>query len=421
MESKPIEACDELCRDPALILKERGVFDCRGKRQRAATRDDIETVLVRNCGTAQRVHFDRMDLTGADLRGVDLSGASFCGCDLTNANASPLVTKDGAEIQPESDDAIRAIQQWQSGQTESLQKKGIIVSPTSLRKAVMAGTTIANARFDYALMQHVDLREVDAEGASFYKTKLVAANMRFGRKWVRVDLRGADLNNADLFGSWFEFTQFEGAAWGRDWVVKQEKKAIRADLELTERISQWEEAVLVYRELARVHESIGAGYVAGQFRFLRERAETRLLQQRALRQEAGQELIGQVRSQFRSKSNRQYRAWLWRRCALESLHGYGERPLRVLRAMVLVVTFCSLAHFEQTSFDPSGVGVLEFLKRALQAVYVSAVSTAAPGYFSWGNTSELSGLRWYLGGVQSFFGILMNALFIVTFVRRWVR
>ena len=230
MEGNPIEACDELRRDPALILQERGVFDCRGNRQRAATREDIQAVLERNRKTSQAVRFDRMDLTGADLRGVDLSGASFCGCDLTNANASPLVTKHGAEIQPESDDAIRAIQQWQSGQTESLQKKGIKVSPTSLKKAVMAGTTIANARFDYALMQHVDLREVDAEGASFYKTNLFAANMRIGRKWVRVDLRGADLNNADLFGSWFEFCQFEGVDWGRGWVVKQEKKVTRASL-----------------------------------------------------------------------------------------------------------------------------------------------------------------------------------------------
>ena len=422
MEGNPFSTFEELRHDPFQILQARKVLDSGGSRLRAATRADIMAVLEQNEGTAHGIRFERIDLTGADLRGIDLSGALLCGCDLTNANASPLVTRNGDAIQPEHEDAILAIEQWESGQSEDLKAKGIQVCPTSFEKAMMVGATLTNAKFNFARMQNANLREVDAEGTSFYKADLRNANMRIGRKWMRVDLRGAHLRNADFFGSRFDSPLLEGASWGPNWIIKQEEKAKEPNLDPTSRLSRWEDAVLVYRELARVHESIGAGYVAGQFRFLRERAQSRFVEQRALSLKAGEGLIGGARSLRRWEFVRQYcGAWWWRRCALEWLHGYGERPLRVIRAMLLVAVIFSFVHFEFTNFEPSWGGALEFLMRAVRAVYFSIVSTAAPGFFSWGSPHQLLEWRSYFGGAQSSLGIFLNALFIVTFARRWIR
>lgn len=422
VEGNLINEFDELRRDPFHILQDKKVFDSGGNRLRAATRDDIMAVLEQNDGTAHGIRFDRIDLTGADLRGLDLSGASFNGCDLTNADASPLVTRNGVVIQHEHEHAILAMEQWESRQSEDLKAKGIQVCPTSFEKAMMVGATLTNANFNFAQMEKANLREVDAEGTSFYKTDLRNANMRIGRRWTRVDLRGADLRNADFFASRFDSPLLEGTRWGRHWIIKQEERARRPNLDPTSRMSRWEDAVLVYRELVRVHESIGAGYVAGQFRYRREWAQSRFVEQRALRLKAGVGLIGWANSLRRWKFVRQYcGVWWWRRCALEWLHGYGERPLRVIRAMLLVAVIFSFVHFEFTSFEPSWGGALEFLIRTVRAVYFSSVSTAAPGFLSWGNSRQLLEWQSYFGGAQSSLGIFLNALFIVTFARRWIR
>ena len=409
MEIDIVQFFADMAKSPYVILQQRGVFDPNGDRRRAAKRADILAVLEQNEGTASGIKFDGLDLSGADFRGLSLSGASFVGCNLTNVIASPMVIMNGQELGFEDDRSIRAIERCEMGEGETLQCEGIEVSWTRLEKATLFGANLNYAKLNFAKMQGSYLREIRADGTSFYKADLKNADICFGRL-VQVDLREADLGNADLYGAQIETTLLESALWGDKRVVRQERKAEDDNLGQQERVRYWEEAVQVYRELARAHEWAGVGFVAGEFRYLRERAQSKLIRRRGLRLPAS-------RKPNRWKGRV---VWLWRRWALEWLHGYGERPWRVLRAVGLVMVIVTPWYFECTSIEISRAGAVEFLTRAVHAFYFSAVSTTALGYGPWFKY-EAIGLQQYLGVAQSFVGVFLNALFVVTFVRRWMR
>ena len=112
--------------------------------------------------------------------------------------------------------------------------------------------------------------------------------------------------------------------------------------------------------------------------------------------------------------------WLVRRF-IDWVFGFGERPFRVVRAIAIFVIGFAPIYFVPGSFDLSLIGVGDFFIRSAEAVYFSAASTSALGYGSWVNPNNALGWRGLLGGIQSFLGIFLNALFLVTFVRRWIR
>ena len=106
---------------------------------------------------------------------------------------------------------------------------------------------------------------------------------------------------------------------------------------------------------------------------------------------------------------------------MDWLFGFGERPFRVVRAIGIVVLGFAPIYLVPSGFDFSLSGVGEFSIRLAEALYFSVASTSALGYGSWVDPNNALGWRVYLGGVQSFLGIFLNALFLVTFVRRWIR
>ena len=422
MEGNVEKMLIEVARDPFNILQERGVLGPTGSRQRAATRDDILDVLERNDGVAAGVRFDHIDLRGSDLRGLDLSGASFVGCDLTHANASPLVSEQEVTLGPEDDRATWAVERWEMRDIEAIERKGLKVSPTLLQGATLRGAILNDANFNFTQMQEACLREIRADGTFLYKANLEHADIRFGRL-VRVDLRSAKLGDADLPGAQFETTLLNNACWGEKRIVRQERNAKHPNLAPQQRETYWEEALQVYRELVRAHDTAGSGFHAGQFRYLRERAQTRLIRQKVtqLSDTRATATIGWLLSRPGWGSVRRYlKGGLGRLVFLEWLYGYGEHPWRVLCAIGLVVAIFAFAYFEYTGFEFSTDGAIRLLDRAGRALYFSAASTTALGYGPWIEHQAI-GWRAYIGIVQSFVGVFLNALFVVAFVRRWMR
>ena len=94
--------------------------------------------------------------------------------------------------------------------------------------------------------------------------------------------------------------------------------------------------------------------------------------------------------------------------ALRALFGYGEEWKRVLYWMALVVLGSAAAYYL------SGELNLPY------SLYFSVVSFTALGY---GNWVDITPQGWVqaLGAFQSFTGVFLMALLLVTFFRKWTR
>ncbi len=96
--------------------------------------------------------------------------------------------------------------------------------------------------------------------------------------------------------------------------------------------------------------------------------------------------------------------------ALRFLYGYGERPERVIGWAAAVVFGLALVHW---AFGTVAGGFLD-------ALYYSAVAFTALGYGEWAPDPQGWAGR-FLGAGESFMGVFMMALFLVTFTRKMTR
>ena len=400
------------------ILYTRGVLDEGGQQVRSVNRSDLSQVLdlLRESSKwgfpVGLVKLDNLDFCHIDLRGLDLRQTefwrlSFQGCDFSNAIGCPLVEIEGVAL-PFGDLAIEGlIELWEAGDEQQLKKRNARVKPTKLDGVWMPGARIDGADFRFARWRKAVLLHCRAQGGSFQNADFRDANLRHSQL-LEMDLRGATLDGANLFGSRIENCFLDDIHWGDKHVVFHED------------VEDWQEAWVVYRTLTRIHEQAGLEDVAGEFRYRRERAFTKVIKRRiwAAQAQVGQSRFQQWSCAVAKLSIRQTGRWVYRK-ALDWLFGYGERPWRVFGAVALIVLGCFFFYFEYTDFEWSREGWAEFGNRAGRALYFSAASTTALGYGSW--VGQGIGWRLYVGAVQSFVGIFLNALFLVTFTRRWMR
>ena len=102
----------------------------------------------------------------------------------------------------------------------------------------------------------------------------------------------------------------------------------------------------------------------------------------------------------------------------ELLFGYGERPARIAFAAAIVIFLFALMHFvfplSELSADLGAIW-----SRVWHSFYFSVVSFSTLGYGGWIETPH----TWvaYLGGLESFVGLFITAMFLVTFSRKWTR
>jgi len=95
--------------------------------------------------------------------------------------------------------------------------------------------------------------------------------------------------------------------------------------------------------------------------------------------------------------------WSW---VMRLLCGYGERYENVVVA-ALVIIFCLAIAYIFGGID------------ILHSIYFSLVSFTALGYGSW--MPEPAGWIKALGAFESFVGVFIMALFLITFVRKMTR
>ena len=422
METDPVHFFTEFMKSPVQILQSRGVFDCRGEKARPPDRADFQAVLSAHKGSTDRVRFDRLDLSDADLRGLDLSRTSFVGCDLTRADASPLVILDGQELGGRyvQDGFINEVlDRWERGEAKQLKCEGVIVKPTRLRDSLLYGATLSSANFNFALMENCRLREVRAERARFYKADLKGADLRFGN-FAQADLRRADVDNANLLDAHIDTIYLGDIRLGEKEGIRQERTAKQKDRSQHHREEDWEDAIAVYRLLARAHERIDMRDTAGEFRYQRNKAQTNLILERGVKSKRAPALrsLRWWVFAFRHGVKKDIGLWILR-LFWNLICGFGERPKRpVLCIFFIILAFIPL-YFDKTGWDLSIAGFLLFCERLPFAVFFSATSTAGIGWNSWDGEQ----MEWvkYLRVLQPVFGWLLGGLLLVTVSRRWMR
>ena len=402
------------------LLDPSGLFGSEGNQLRPITRADIEEVLneldafATNGSDPNPIMFDRLSLENADLRGLDLSEYkhlrfTFRRCNLRNVLASPHVEVHGQTLDFHDLAYLDLVGLWATGQTKQLAEFGATVRPTILDRARFDDAEMELASFTYARLAGSHLAGVVAERSVFDGCDLRGADLRFARL-SNVNLAGSNVSDANFYGAELENCSLEDVQWGRRHMVIQEKRG------------EWEHAHVVYRTLTAIHEAAGLYDAAGEFRYRRERVRTNRWRDQALGK-----TDSATRSGFRgwisiaTRSRRRALGQWLLRTFVDWLFGFGERPFRVVWALAGVVLGFALFYFIPTTWDFSGAGFVELLRRFGDALYFSAVSTTALGYGPWADPDDSLGWRVYLGVAQSFLGIFLNALFLVTFVRRLVR
>jgi hypothetical protein len=189
----------------------------------------------------------------------------------------------------------------------------------------------------------------------------------------RADLSWADLRRARLAWANVRDANLEGANWG-DYTLGEEMAG------------GFGVAASAYRTLKRWHTQAGMYEIAGEFHYREMEARRKL-------------------------------AWKERRLPyalsmylLRFLYGYGERPERVIGWAAAIVFGLALVHW---LFGTVTGGFLD-------ALYYSAVSFPALGYGAWAPEPQGWAGR-FLGAGESFIGVFMMALFLVTFTRKMTR
>ena len=242
----------------------------------------------------------------------------------------------------------------------------------NLQNVEMAGANLMEANFANSNCQNADmiaanLQEANLAGANLQGARLRMVNLRGARLWL-ADFRGTLLWNAN-----FEGAMLEGIKWAPNYVVAHE---IESD-ELKSDIEQ------IYRNLKQRHTEQGLYGIAGEF-FFREMTAKR-----------------KEMKWWPNPFNRAFSKFVSILC------GYGEKPERVVISAIVFIFGLAVAYlFGGLSLPYS--------------IYFSAVSFTALGYGSWAYTPPENWVQG-VGAFESFLGVFMMALFLITFVRKMTR
>lgn len=327
---------------------------------------DLRKANLRQCDLS------RLDLDGADLSGANLQGVRLCWGSLEAARLldADLQRADLRWAHLEAAKLDRANLDGANLRLADVEAAELALS--SLQGADLSETNLQAAYMSHANLEGARLLEAKLQGAELWHANLREANLR-GANLRGANLQGADLRRAGLVGANLRDTSLEDVNWG--------------DYALAEEIQHcFHEAASVYRALKQRHTETGIYNVAGEFHYREMEARRKL-------------------------------AWEGRRLpyavamyALRFLYGYGERPEQVIGWAGAVVFGLALVHW---IFGTVAGGFLD-------ALYFSAVSFPALGYGEWSPEPQGWAGR-FLGAAESFMGVFMMALFLVTFTRKMTR
>ena len=328
--------------------------------EKPLTREDVLR-LIDEHGGPKGLDLRQADLRQANLVALDLHGARLDGANLREARLQ------GADL------------------------RAAMLGYAKLEHAVLFGANLAAA-----ILLNADLEQAELCAAKLQRASLIQANLQgadlTGANLQGADLTGADLRTARLALANLRDTKLENANWG-DYVLGDELAAFFA----------W--AASVYRTLKQWHTQAGMYAVAGEFHY-------REMEARRKSSWTQQPLPRGVGVQVRRRLglNERRLPYALSMYALRFLYGYGERPQRVIGWAAAVVFGLTLVHW---LFGTVAGGCLD-------ALYYSAVSFTALGYGKWAPEPQGWAGR-FLGAGESFLGVFMIALFLVTFTRKMTR
>jgi hypothetical protein len=339
-----------------------------GTKDNPYTRKDVLRLIKENGGTAKsldlsgKVFEEEINLSDLPLKGIILNKSVLFLAKFDGSNLSEAKLREAK--------LIRA--------TFNQCKNEPAAKFVNLRDADLSNADLSGAEFIGAFLDNAKFNNSMLEEANFTIKGRREPDLLF------TDFRGADLTFSDFTGRTFSFTKLEGASinWAKiteallgdaDWgnyIIGEEKK------------NNFFAARHRYRQLKLWYNNNGYHDKAAKF-YYREK-----------------------------EANRKSLKWYSRhRLALESLRalfGYGEDWKRVLYWMALVILGSTAAYYL------SGELSLPY------SLYFSIISFTALGYGKWVDIIPQGWVQ-ALGAFQSFSGVFLMALLLVTFFRKWTR
>lgn len=278
-----------------------------------------------------------------------------------------------------------------------------------------AGLDLSFRNLHAADLSECNLRETCLRGADLGHTDLRDADL------FRADLREADLFRADLRGTFMREAQMERIFLAG---VRIDEQTDLADISWGQKhINEWEKigfygnARAVYRQLFTWHKNRGYSDVAGEFLY-RDWVCRRLEAQSALSDGISWRSPWRIPGALNLLWWKALTAFLFL-ATFELLFGYGERPFRVCFAAALVVLVFGIIYFLYPLSELGPLGSADLSSRLWHSFYFSLVSFTTLGYGGWVGHPD-SWIR-SLGSIESFIGLFITAMFLVTFTRKWTR
>lgn len=316
----------------------------------------------------------RIEANGGTAKGLDLSGKVFEeGIDLSNLDLAGITLNNATLFHPSHRGQKIAYASLEHANLMCANLQGVDLVCANLEGADLGGAHLERAKLWNANLEGADLRGAHLEGAVLIEANLEEADL------ASATLEGADLRGARLTGAYWQNVEFTGSTklddvyWG-DYVLGQESFG---DIFL----------LSTYRRLRSWYAEHGMNDIAAKF-YYREM---------------------EVRRKGAGWSWNPYRAR--HRFGLEALRavfGYGEHWDRVLYCMALVIFGSAAAYYV------SGELNLPY------SLYFSVISFTALGYGKWVDIAPQGWVQ-ALGAFQSFAGVFLMALLLVTFFRKWTR
>lgn len=259
-------------------LREMGVIE--GDEQvRPLNRKDLLQLIKENGGSAEYIDLSRLDMSRIDIRGLDLSRMFLMGCNLEGAIAKPMITLNGKTELTRGDMAYdHILQTWVAGEISPSDAE---VIPTVLNGSLMQGANLSKADFRWCDLSSATLAGCNFTGASLLSANLSESNLVWARleeadlrssvlngarlertRIIDADLSQASLHDADLTGAFISpLTSLSGVQWDAKYICRAEREG------------DYEDAVILYRNLKEWHHRNGYYKIAGEFHYREREAE----------------------------------------------------------------------------------------------------------------------------------------------------
>ena len=334
------------------------------------TREDVLKLIEQNGGKAdglnlsEKVFVEQIDLSDLDLSGIKLTNLRLFRANFNGSNLERAIMQK----------ASLGYATFNPLNSKGASLKGVDLRWANLHDAEFRGADLTVAQFQETPVQAV-VHPPELQGKLL---ELLPASLE------RTDFRGANLFRANFKGCYFYGTKLEGAfIRGADILEAHLEEADWGNYKIGEENKKdFYSAENRYRLLKVWYTNASIYDIAAKFYYREKEAKRKALK------------------------------WYSRhRLALEvlrALFGYGEDWKRVLYWMGLVVFGSAAAYYLSGELN------------LLYSLYFSVVSFTALGYGKWVDITP-QGWAQALGAFQSFTGVFLMALLLVTFVRKWTR